>query len=558
MAGPTGRKDWLFASLRDYSPSWLGGDVIAAMTLAAIAIPEQLATARLAGMPAMTGLFAFAAGTLAFAAFGANRFISVGADSTIAPIMASALAALAVTGSERYAGMAAVLAVFVGLVLLLARIVRAGWIADLLSIPVTTGFLAGISVHIIVGQLPAILGIEAAHGNIIDQFADIVGRLRHAHAYPVAIGLGVLAAAQIAERVNPRIPGALIGLIISGLAVWLLGLENRGVPVLGALPIAAPALALTLPNWDEFAQLLPVSLIVALVCMMQTAAVVRAFPSDPRGTEDVSRDFAGIGAGSILAALFGAFAVNSSPPRTAVVQESGGRSQLSGLFAIAIIATVVLVASGAFAFVPEAALSGVLLFVAMRIFRVAIMRQIYRKGGREILIVAGSAALVVLLPIETGVTMSIVLSLMHSIYIIARPDCAELARVPGTTVWWALAKGETGEHEPGVLVYAPSAPIYFINATYVRAMLMDAIAAKAAPIRLVVIEAHGVNDVDYTGSQMLQQVIAELQGRGIAVAIARLSSERVQQAAKQTGLIDALGADHIFRSVEEAIRKRPK
>jgi MFS superfamily sulfate permease-like transporter len=194
----------------------------------------------------------------------------------------------------------------------------------------------------------------------------------------------------------------------------------------------------------------------------------------------------------------------------------------------------------------------------MRIFRVAIMRQIYRKGEREILIVAGSAALVVLLPIETGVTMSIVLSLLHSIYIIARPDCAELARVPGTTVWWALAKGEAGEHEPGVLVFAPSAPIYFINATYVRATLMDAIAAKAAPIRLVVIEAHGVNDVDYTGSQMLQQVVAELQGRGIAIAIARLSSDRAQQAAKQTGLIDALGADHIFRSVEEAIRKQPK
>jgi MFS superfamily sulfate permease-like transporter len=556
MADTTGRRNWLFASLRDYSPAWLSGDLIAAITLAAIAIPEQLATARLAGMPPMAGLFAFVAGTLAFAAFGANRFVSVGADSTIAPIMAGALIALAVPGSVQYAGMAATLALLVGLVLLLARIVRAGWIADLLSIPVTTGFLAGISIHIIVGQLPSIMGIPASHGNLMEQFADVVGQARHFRAFPLIIGIGVIVLSQFAERRNPRIPGALIGLVISALAVRLFALDHRGVAVLGALPIAPPVLTLALPSWDDITQLLPAALIVALVCMMQTAAVVRSFPSEPGGNEDVSGDFAGVGAGCILAAFFGAFAVNSSPPRTAVVRESGGRSQLSGLFAIAIIAAIVLVASGAFKYVPEAALSGVLVFVAIRIFRVATMREIYRKGEWEILVVVGTAALVVFLPIETGVTMSIVLSLLHSVYVIARPDIAELSRIPGTTIWWAQGQGATGEREPGVLVIAPSAPIYFVNANYLHVRLMAAIAAQAEP-RYVVIEAHGVIDIDFTGSQMLQQVIAELRGRGIDLAIARMNSERAQQAAKETGLLDALGADHMFRSVEEAIRNRP-
>jgi MFS superfamily sulfate permease-like transporter len=557
MADTTERREWLFASLRDYSPAWLSGDLIAALTLAAIAIPEQLATARLAGMPPMAGLFAFVAGTLAFAAFGANRFVSVGADSTIAPIMAGALVALAVPGSVQYASMAAALALLVGLVLLLARIVRAGWIADLLSIPVTTGFLAGISVHIIVGQLPSIMGIPASHGNLMEQFADVVGQARHFRAFPLIIGIGVIALSQFAERRNPRIPGALIGLVISALAVRLFALDHRGVAVLGALPIAPPVLTLALPSWDDITQLLPAALIVALVCMMQTAAVVRSFPSDPGGNEDVSGDFAGVGAGCILAAFFGAFAVNSSPPRTAVVRESGGRSQLSGLFAIAIIAAIVLVASGAFKYVPEAALSGVLVFVAIRIFRVATMREIYRKGEWEILIVVGTAALVVFLPIETGVTMSIVLSLLHSVYVIARPDIAELSRMPGTTIWWAQGQEAAGEHEPGVLVIAPSAPIYFVNANYLRVRLMGAIAAQGESCRYVVIEAHGVNDIDFTGSQMLQQIIAELRRRGIDLAIARMNSERAQQAAKETGLLDALGADHMFRSVEEAIRHRP-
>jgi sulfate permease, SulP family len=554
----TRRRDWLFASLRDYSPAWLSGDLIAAMTLAAIAIPEQLATARLVGMPPMSGLFAFAAGTFAFAAFGANRFISVGADSTIAPIMAGALVVLAVPGAVPYATMAAMLALLIGAILVLARIVRAGWIADLLSIPVITGFLAGISIHIIVGQLPSVMGIEAIHGNLADRFADVVGRARHFRPYPLAIGIGVLVLSQLAERWNPRIPGALIGLVVSALAVRLFALDQHGVAVLGALPITPPALSLALPSWDDITQLLPAALLVALVCMIQTAAVVRSFPSDANGEEDVTRDFAGVGAGCILAAFFGAFAVNASPPRTAVVHESGGRSQLSGLFAIAIVAAVVLVASGTFKYVPEAGLSGVLIFIAVRIFRVEVMRQIYRKSEWEILIVAGSAALVVFLPIETGVTLSIMLSMLHGVYVIARPDITELARIPGTTIWWALSKDRPGEHEPGVLVIAPSAPVYFVNASYLRARLTEAIAAKEEPCRYVVIEAHGVIDIDFTGSEMLQQLIAELRGRGIDIAIARMSSERALAATRRTGLLAALGEDHLFRSVEEAIRNRPE
>jgi MFS superfamily sulfate permease-like transporter len=545
---------WLFASLRSYSPSWLVSDAIAAVTLAAIAVPEQLATARLVGMPPITGLLAFGAGTFAFAALGANRFMSVGADSTIAPIMASALAVLAAAGTAQYAGMAAVLALMVGVVLLIAGLGRAGWIADLLSIPVTTGFLAGISVHIIVGQLPDLFGLAAPSGNVAYQIAAIARQLPHANPYPTAIGLGVLALALISERISSRIPGAFIAFVVSGLAVWAFGLAQRGTAVLGALPIERLHLSIALPSWPQFTQLMPASLIVALVCIMQTAAVVRSFPSDPEKEENVSRDFAALGVGSILAALIGAFAVDSSPPRTAVVHESGGQSQLSGLFATAIVAAIALLAAGAFAVLPVAALSGVLVFIGLRIFRVATMWQIYRRGGYEFWLVVASAALVVFLPIQTGVTMSILLSLVHSIYIIARPDCAVLSRLPGTTVWWKEPAGAQGETEPGVLVFAPGAPVHFTNAAYIRRALMDAVAAKADACRLVVIEAQGVIDIDFTGSQMLQQVVGELHQRSIQVALARLEAERAQRAAARTGLIAVLGSDHVFRSVDDAIR----
>jgi len=542
----------LFVSLRGYSHSWLPGDLLAAMTLAAIAIPEQLATARLAGMPPMAGLLSFAAGSLAFAAFGANRYVSVGADSTIAPIMAGGLAVIASAGSGQYAAMASLLALLVGLVLLASFLLRLGWVADLLSVPVTTGFLAGIAVHIIVGQLPPVFGIEVASRHIVDELAAIWQQLPHTNPLALAMGVGVFVSTLLAERLSARIPGALIGLVASAMVVWLLGPGH--VAVLGALPLTLPAMTLTVPNFQELVRLLPLSLIVALICIMQTAAVVQSFPTDANGREDVNRDFAALGAGSVLAAVFGAFAVNASPPRTAVVQESGGRSQLASLLAIAVVAATVWLAATAFAFVPEAALGGVLLFIGVRIFRVATMRLIYQQGGWEIWLVLASAALVVFLPIQTGMAMSIVLSLLHGMYIIARPDCAVLSRIPGTTVWWNLPAKEPGEREPGVLVFAPGVPIYFINATDIHRKLMDAIAAAVDPCRLVVIEANGMIDIDFTGSRVLQQTILELRRRKIDVAIARLESERAHHAAARTELIVTLGADHVFRSVDDAIR----
>ena len=182
----------LFESFRGYKRAWLPGDALAGLMLAALALPSQLATARLAGMPAETGLIAFAAATLAFAAFGGNRFMAGGADSTIAPIFAGTLAALALGDSGHYAKLAGLLALMVGLFLLLAGLLRAGWMADLLSLPVVVGFLAGIAVHIVVGQLPGLLGVSAAQGHVLTQLAKTLGRVGEANPYTAAVGAGVL------------------------------------------------------------------------------------------------------------------------------------------------------------------------------------------------------------------------------------------------------------------------------------------------------------------------------------------------------------------------------
>src|SRR6478672_3342567 len=237
--GQTGTNNaWLvFRSLNSYRIQFLTHDLFAGLTLAAIAVPEQMATARLGGFTAQIGFFAFLAGSLAFAVFGSNRFLSCGADSTITPIFAGGLALVAVSGSPEYVALGVVLALMVGLVLVVGGIFRLGWIADLLSTPVTIGFLAGISVHILISQMPAILGLTSPNGSMLQRLAILAEHLDQTNLFSLFIGLGVLALIVVSERIDARIPGALIGLVGAAAAVVLMRLESRGVAVLGNVSV---------------------------------------------------------------------------------------------------------------------------------------------------------------------------------------------------------------------------------------------------------------------------------------------------------------------------------
>jgi MFS superfamily sulfate permease-like transporter len=547
----------IFASLRGYRIEWLSRDLVAGLMLAAIAIPGQLATARLAGMPPETGIYAFAVGSMAYAILGANRFMSVGADSTIAPIFAGGLASIALASGHGHAQLTPLFALLVGVLLVAIGLLRAGWLATLLSVPVTTGFLAGIAVHIVVGELPTLLGVPDEKGHLLVRLVHFVGQVPHANPFSLALGAGVLCVTLVAARIGPRVPGALVGLAGAGIATAVFHLDARGVSLLGPLAVTLPHA--TVPAWPDmeaFGRMVQLALVVAMVCVMQTAAVASTFPSEEGKVEDVSRDFAAVGAGSVAAALIGSFPVNASPPRTAIVRESGGQSQVAALAAVALVIALAIAASGLTAYVPHAALAGILLYVAWRIFRVEEMREIHRRGGLEIVLVAASAALVIALPIETGMLLAIVMSFMHSLYIVARPYCMELARVPGSTVWWPPLPDAPFEREEGVLVFAPGAPLNFTNCERICAEIRSAMARqRQTTVGLLVIEANGMIDIDYTGSKVLRRAIAQWQGAGIVVAIARLAAGRAREQAERTGLVETIGPDRVFMSVEEAVRK---
>jgi sulfate permease, SulP family len=540
-----------FRSFAGWRIADLGPDLAAGLTLAAIAIPEQMATARLGGFSPVTGFIVFIAGSLAFAALGSSRVLSAGADSTITPIFAGAIAASVAAGSPGYFSLAILLAIMTGIVVMAAGIFRLGWIANLLSIPVMTGFLAGIAVHIAVSQLPTLLGLPVAQGSLLPNLAAILEELGATNFDSLALGAGVFAIIYAAEKIDTRIPGALIALVAATLITIGLDLERHGVGTIGTVAGGWPGFAIAMPNVADVERLVPLSLIIAVVVMVQTAATARAFSID-NGQPDVSRDFMGVGAGGILSGFAGGFAVNASPPRTGAVTETGGRSQLTGLTAAAIIAALLLFGTGLLAHIPTAALAGVLFFVAQRIVRVSVFATLWRQSSREFLLVVATTAAIVVLPIQTGVGLGIALSVLHGLWTIGLTQPIEFEHLPGTTIWWPPNPKLVGEKFPQVMVLAFQAPLAFFNADIFERGTMRLIESRA-PIELFVLEASSIVHIDFTAAQVLKRIYSYCRDHHIRFAVARLESERAQAAFGRFGLRDLIGDDHIFHSVHDAV-----
>jgi SulP family sulfate permease len=287
--------------------------------------------------------------------------------------------------------------------------------------------------------------------------------------------------------------------------------------------------------------------------MVQTGATSRAFPSDPHEPPDIDGDFVGVGMANIAAGVFGGFPVDASPPRTGVVQESGGRSQIAGLVAIAVVVVLLLFGAGLLTNVPRAALSGVLLFVAARIVRVREMRRILAASPVEFALILATAAAIVILPIEAGAAVGIGLSLLYGMWSSVQPRTCELHRVPGSTVWWPTTPTHKGETLEGVSVVGFQAPLTFINADTFRRVIFDRIDHTTAPIRLLVLEATGVIGIDYTAAQAVKAVVEHCHEAGVTFAIARLEAVDAHHAFRRLGLRELIGDDHIFPSVQEAV-----
>lgn len=521
------------------------------MTLAAIAVPEQMATAKLANMAAVTGLYAFIAGSLVFALLGPDRHISVGADSTIAPVFAAGIAGVTAAGTPGYAHLVSVVAIIVGAALAVTAVLRLGWLADFLPAPVLSGVLAGIAIEIVVRQLPAILGIPSGGTTTIGRIRSVIDHRSLVNSWCIVIAVAVLFVVVAAERIDRRFPGALVALVASTAVVSGVGLRSHGVVTVGALRSGLPSFGVPSVRLGDLPRLIPMVLTVVFLCIVQTAATVRSSGSSGDSSE-LNRDLLAIGGGSLLGGFSGSFAVNASPPRTTVVASAGGQTQATGVAAAALV-VVVLAFGGIVKDVPDAALAGILLFVAGRLFRVNELRKVLLFDRLEFLIAAVTVAVVGFVGIEQGVATAIVMALAQRTRLAARPRGSVLGREPGTDHWIPTDVGRTTEQVPGVIVYLPYAPLWYGNVVYVSSQLKRLLANSQTPVKALVLDADAMSDIDFTATQELAELARGLRQQGIAIGVAR-SSHLVHHDMKHSGLLAEIGADHLYTSVAGAVK----
>jgi SulP family sulfate permease len=523
------------------------GQVLAGITLLAIAIPEQLATSQLADVPAFTAMIAFITATLVFVAFGSNPIVSVGADSTIAPLFAVALLRLALPASTQYLELVAATALITGLLLVAIGLLKLGWFADFLSLPIVVGFMCGIGVIIAVHQLPHVFGIAGGGDSVIQRLQAIVDNFHHVSVWSMVLALGTLAAMAVGEKINPKLPWALAAVLVGTILCVSLSLVNHGVQELGTVIVGLPTWRLRWFSLHEWSVIVTTSLTLVIVIMSQTAATARTSADEIGVADNLSRDFVGVGMANIAAGLVGAFPVDASPARTTVTRLAGGRTKLVGLVA-AVGALIVAPFASIAHSIPLAALAGVLLFVAGRLIKIGQLRAIWATSRVEFTLAMITVVGVLLLGVEIGLALAVGLAILDQTWRSAHPQMVELGRRQGTTSW-----ENAGDHDvdrvDDLLVIIFTADIYFANAGVFRRDLYELL-ARQPETRHLVIDAAAIASIDFTGLAMLSQVMADMTKDSISVSMARATDDVRRQLS--TAPDKALGRIPLYDSVDAA------
>lgn len=541
----------------------LPGDALAGLTLAAIAVPGSMGAAQLVGASAFAGLVAFMIGAVVFALLGGHRILSVGADSSIAPMLAAAAAGGALTGADTTGELTVeghpvidpatlmLTSVLVGAILIIVGLVRAGWITQFLSRPVTIGLLAGIGVGIIIDQLPVALGIPRHGGGVIAGIVDMVTSLDEINWWTAAVAVLVLAITLGSGLVGPRVPGPLLGLAAAIAFTMLAGLTERGVVTLPEPDFAPPRMDFASVSVPGAVELLPTALVIAVLVVIQTGATEASFPG-PRRTLD--RDLGVIGLASATAGAAGAFAVNTSPPRTSVVAAAKGKSQVVGLVAALIVLAVGVVGADLLPHLPTAALAAVLLTVAAKLVKVKSMARILRFSRIEFAVCIATILLVVLLGVVQGVIIAALVTLLDRTRREARPRTYRKGMIPKSNHWVPVDAGTPTVQVPGVLVWSVEAPLWYADSDFVVDQLHDALADADVPYVAVILDAAAMGDLDYTGAGALGTIVDHMDSEGLPLIIAR-PNRPVQRAIERADLRDRLSTTP---TVADAVKQATK
>jgi high affinity sulfate transporter 1 len=555
-----GRFVSVLEGIRPYQRGWLQADIVAGITLAALAIPEVMGYTKIAGMPVITGLYTILIPIAAFALFGSSRHLVVGADSATAAIMFAGIAGLGISGLQpatpQWVALAGLSALLAGGLLLLARVARLGFLADFLSRTVLIGFLTGVGIQVAIGQVGGMLGLPKQTSGVpffsddLIEFFKTLGHIGQASWSTALVSASVLAVLIVFERWIKAIPGGLVAVVGAIVASWALDLQTHGVSILGPVPSGLPSIGLPSGvSWHDAAQLLPAAVSMFLVILAQSAATSRAYAVkyNERFTENT--DLVGLGLANLTAGLSGTFVVNGSPTKTEMVDEAKSHTQVAQLTTAVMVAIVLLFLTKPLQYLPNAVLSSVVFLIGVKLIAVRGMRAIYGLRPDEFWVALVTAIVVVVLGVEQGILLAIVLSLIVHVKRHFTPHDAVVRFDEQGHV--RLAEPTPGTvTEPGLVIYRFPVGIFYANAVRLSEDAMRLVNVPDPP-RWFVLHAEAIDDIDYTGAQTLLELADHLHQRGIVLAVAEASDD-LRRELDRFGLTDKIGPDRYLDSLQDA------
>ena len=550
----------LFGSIRPYERAWLSRDVVAGVTLAALAIPEVMGYAKIAGTPVITGLYTMLLPVVAFAIFASSRHLVVGGDSATAAILYAGIASLGIAGLQpntaRWTALASLSALIAAVLLVLARLARLGFLADFISRTVLVGFLTGVGIQVALGQLPGMFGVPTpqvslnrASGTLV-KFWDTLKELGQTSGATVAVSLVVLATLIVFGRWVKAIPGGLVAVIGAIAVSWIFDLNSHGVAILGPVPSGLPHIGLPKGvTRSDTTGLLATSASMVLVILAQSAATSRAYAVKYRERLAENDDLVGLSAANLVAGLSATFPVNGSPTKTEMVDSAKSRTQVAQLTTAVVVAIVLLFLTTPLQYLPNAALSAVVFLIGLKLVNIANIHDVWRLSRDEFWVGAITAAVVVGVGVEQGIVLAIVLSvILHVRRHYAPHDNVVTWDSEGHLILRPPAPGTLSE--PGLVVYRFGVGLFYANAERF-AEEINGLVDTAAPPRWLVLQADAIDDVDYTGGKTLLELVEQLHARKIVFVVVGASTH-VRKELDRFGVTKLIGADRYYDTLQRA------
>ena len=539
-------------------------EALAGVTLAALAIPEVMGYATIAGMPVITGLYTILLPMLVFAVFGSSRHLVVGADSATAAVLAAGLAGLAASGSKEYVALAGLVALMAAAFLLIARVIRLGFLADFLSRTVLVGFLTGVGIQVACGQVGGLLGIPEGTGysifgrddtGTIGKLLSTLQNIDQISWTTVAVSASVIAVILGTKFITKKIPGALIAVIGAMFVSWNWDLASHGVATLGKVPGGLPSFGLPDAGWSEIPALTATAASIFILILAQSAATSRAYAARYNDPFSENVDLVGLGAANIAAGLSGTFVVNGSPTKTQMVDGAGGRSQLAQVTTGLIVLIVLLFLTAPIQYMPSAVLAAVVFLIGIELVDLPGMRRILKVRPDEFVVATITALAVVAVGVEQGIVLAIVLSVLDHMRNSYRPAIAAMVPCEGDPAWKSQPLGPGVQTLPGLVVCRFAGSLYYANANHLMeevSSLIESAEDGAAPLRWLCLDAAVIPDIDYSGAETLRQVHGALADHDIRFVMAEVLTS-VRGELERYGLVDLLGEDAFYETISDIV-----